>query len=424
MNPFLTVLISLVQAPSLPVPTAEQLAWHDLELGLFVHLAPQTWQNSESDLMTTDPKDMDPAGLDTDAWVEVAQQMDARYVVFVAKHEGGFCWWQTDTTDHGVKSTPWRNGRGDLLAELALSCRDAGLKLGIYVSPQDRKHGAGIGGKTADPAKQAEYEALYRTQLTEVLSRYGEISEVWFDGSLVFDVGDILAEHAPRAVVFQSPRASIRWAGNEDGLAPDPAWNAVKFGHKPWGTYTADDGDPKGDRWLPIECDARLRDTWFWRSDNEHTLKTLERLMDIYVRSVGHGAVLLLNVTPDTTGRIPTADARLAGQFGARLRKTFGRAAAETSGRGMELTLALPAPTKIGHVMAEEDLREGERVRSYLVEGRTASGWKEIARGTAIGHKKIDPVTPIEVSEVRWRCLASVGPPLVRRLSVYAVPAP
>lgn len=422
MNPILSVLLWLPQAPSLPVPTAEQLAWHDLELGMFIHLAPQTWQDSESDLMTTPPRSINPVGIDTDAWVAVARQMEARYIVFVAKHEGGFCWWQTDTTDHSIKSSPWRDGRGDLLAELAQSCREEGIKLGVYVSPQDKKHGAGIGGKTTDPSKQGEYEALYRAQLTEVLSRYGEIAEIWFDGSLVFDVGDVVAQYAPRAVVFQGPRASIRWVGNEDGIAPDPAWNAVKFGKKPWGSYTADDGDPKGDRWLPIECDARLRDTWFWRSDNEHTLKTVERLMDMYERSVGHGAVLLLNITPDITGRIPSGDAQLAAQFGARLRRTFGHPVAETSGSGMEITLALPSPTKVAYVVAEEDLHSGEHVRAYFLEGKTSDGWKEIARGTAVGHKKIDPIAPIEVTDVRWRCVASVGQPTLRKLAVYTKP--
>jgi alpha-L-fucosidase len=193
------------------------------------------------------------------------------------------------------------------------------MKLGVYLSPRDVKSGIGVGGRARDREGQIAYEKLFRRQLTEVLSRYGEMAEVWFDGSLVFDVGDVLARHAPHAVVFQGPQASIRWVGNEDGFAPYPAWNAVRYpknGIK-WGDYTAADGDPEGNRWLPNECDARMRATWFWRTDNEKSLKTVDRLMDMYYRSVGRGAVLLLNNTPDPSGLIPEADARRSAEFGA-----------------------------------------------------------------------------------------------------------
>ena len=210
-------------------PSPQQLAWHDLELGMFVHVGPQTWQDSESDRTSTPLSAINPEKLDTDQWVRVAESMGAKYIVFVAKHEGGFCWWQTDTTDFGVRNTPWRGGKGDVLKDLSASCRRRGLKLGVYLSPRDMKHGIDVGGRAKDPADQAAYEKLFRQQLIEVLTRYGDMSEVWFDGSLVFDVGDILARYAPNAVIFQGPQASIRWVGNEDGVAPDPAWNAVRY---------------------------------------------------------------------------------------------------------------------------------------------------------------------------------------------------
>lgn len=243
-------------------PTPAQARWHDLEVGMFIHIAPQTWQDSEWDNLGTPLSTINPDKLDTNQWADIAVSMNAKYIVFVAKHEGGFCWWQTDTTDFSIKHSPWREGKGDVLADLAASCKARGLGLGVYLSPQDKKHAVGVGGKAKDPAKQAEYEQVFRTQLTELLTRYGDMMEVWFDGSLVFDVGDILMAHAPNAVVFQGPQASIRWVGNEDGHAPYPAWNAVKFGAKKWGDYTAADGDPSGDRWLPNECDARIRATW------------------------------------------------------------------------------------------------------------------------------------------------------------------
>ncbi|MBL8764255.1 MAG: alpha-L-fucosidase [Phycisphaerae bacterium] len=402
-------------------PTPQQAAWQDLEVGMFIHMAPQTWQDSESDTLATAPGEINPERLDTDQWVRVASSMGARYIVFVAKHEGGFCWWPTTTTEFCVRNSPWRQGRGDVLADLAASCRKAGIKLGVYLSPQDRIHRVGVGGRAADPAKQAEYEALFRSQLTEVLTGYGEIVEVWFDGSLVFDVGDILAACAPNAVVFQGPQASIRWVGNEDGVAPYPAWNAVMFGAKKWGDYTAEDGRPDGDRWLPNECDARIRDTWFWKTHNEHTLKSVEQLIDMHLQSVGRGATLLLNNTPDRTGLIPDADARRSAEFGAEVARRFGVAVADTSGQGPEHSLTFSAPVTIDHATIMEDVTKGERVRSYVLEAAVGatSEWKQVAAGSAIGHKRIERFAPVTASGLRLRVTGSVGQPLIRRFAAH-----
>ena len=402
-------------------PSPQQLAWHDYELGMFIHIAPQTWQDSESDNLTTPLSAINPAKLDTDQWVRVAESLGAKYIVFVAKHEGGFCWWQTETTDFGVRGTPWRGGKGDVLADLAASCRKRGMKLGVYLSPQDRKHGIAVGGRAKDPSQQSAYETLFRKQLVEVLSKYGDMAEVWFDGNLIFDVGDILAKHAPNAVVFQGPQASIRWVGNEDGVAPDPAWNSVNVpsaGVK-WGDYTSAQSVFGGSRWLPIECDARIRATWFWKTNNEQTLKSVDRLMDMYYRSVGHGAVLLLNSTPDRSGLIPEADAQRAAEFGETIRRRLGTPIAETRGIGNERTLTFKGPTSIEHVVMMENLAGGERVREYVVEGRVAGQWQPVSSGTAIGHKKIDRVAPTVVDALRLRITRSADTPDIRRFAAY-----
>jgi alpha-L-fucosidase len=402
-------------------PSPQQLAWHDHELGMFIHIAPQTWQDSESDNLSTPLAAINPEKLDTGNWVRVAESMGAKYIVFVAKHEGGFCWWQTETTDFGIRHTPWRGGKGDVLADLAASCRKRGMKLGVYLSPQDRKHGIAVGGRAKDPSQQATYETLFRTQLVEILSKYGDMAEVWFDGNLVFDVGDILTKHAPNAVVFQGPQASIRWVGNEDGVAPDPAWNAVNeptTGVK-WGDYTAAQSVFGGNRWLPIECDARIRATWFWRTDNARTLKSVDQLMDMYYRCVGHGAVLLLNLTPDRTGLMPEADAQRAAEFGETIRRRLGTPVGETRGTGAVVTLALKAPISIDHVVMMENLAGGERVREYVVEGRVRGEWRPVASGTAIGHKKIDRIAPAVIDAVRLRITRSAGTPDIRRFAAY-----
>jgi alpha-L-fucosidase len=403
----------------LPRPTPEQAAWHDLELGMFIHFAPNTWQDQEYDDLSTPLEQINPEKLDTDQWVAVAESMGAKYIIFVAKHVGGFCWWQTDTTEYSVKNIPWKKGKGDVLADLSASCGKRSMKLGVYLSPADRRHDVGVGGRAKDSEQQADYEQLFRRQLTEILSKYGEMMEVWFDGSLVFDVGDILAEHAPKAVVFQGPQASIRWVGNEAGFAPYPAWNGARYDRETWGTLTAAHGDADGDRWLPNECDARIRNTWFWRTDNAQTLKSVDELMEMYERSVGHGAVLLLNHTPDPTGRIPEADAARSAEFGREISRRYGIPIIDTAGQGNTVEMSLSAPSEIDTLISMEDITLGERVRAYIIEGHNDGRWKELCSGTAIGHKKIDRIAPLRVSALRLRITESVGEPVIRRFAAH-----
>lgn len=402
------------------VPTPEQVAWHDAEIGMFIHFAPNTWQDSEYDRRDTPLAKINPDRLDTDQWVSVAESMGAKYIVFVAKHVGGFCMWQTDTTDYGIKNTAWRRGTGDVLADLSASCKARGMKLGVYLSPRDDTFGAETSGKCTTPELQTKYDALYRQQLTEVLSRYGDMFEVWFDGSNVIEVGDILTTHAPKAMIFQGKYATIRWVGNEDGLAPYPAWNCTTKEAAQRGA-TAADSTPFGDVWLPSECDVSMRRDWFWNSRNEATIKTLDQLMNIYYRSVGRGAVLLLNLTPDPSGLIPEADAARAAEFGAEIRRRFESALGSTSGSGDTLELGLTAMRPVDHVLLMEDISQGERVLEYVLEARVNGEWKEVVKGTAIGHKRIDQFDPVESDRWRFRCLKSNGQIAISKFAAYSV---
>jgi alpha-L-fucosidase len=410
---------SAAQTPRFALPTPEQAAWHDLELGMFIHFAPNTWQDQEYDDLSTPLQKINPAQLDTDQWVRVAESMGAKYIIFVAKHVGGFCWWQTETTDYSVKSIPWRDGKADVMAMLAESCRRRGMKLGVYISPSDRKHGADVGGRCKTPAEQTRYSAIYRQQLTELLSRYGELIEVWFDGSCIIDVGDLLKKYVPKAMIFQGPQATIRWVGNEDGVAPYPAWNSLPLAAAKSGVATAAESRPDGDAWMPLECDARFRNTWFWNTKNASMLKNVDQLMDMYYKSVGHGAVLLLNHTPDPTGLIPEADAKRAAEFGAELQRRFGKNIAETSGQGETIELDLGKTQTIDHIITMEDIRQGERVRAYTIEALVDGMWREIGKGTAVGHKKIDRFNPIKTSKIWFRTLSSVGVPIIRKLAAF-----
>ncbi len=415
----LSLLIGAMIQSSLPTPSPAQLAWQDAEVGMFVHFAPNTWQDQEGDELSTPFAKINPTKLDTDQWARVAKSMGAKYVVFVAKHVGGFCWWQTNTTDYGVKELPWRNGKADLMADISKSCKKYGLKLGVYLSPMDKKHGIEVGGKAKTPEAQAAYEKIFRQQLTELLSRYGPIFEVWFDGSLVFNVGDILTKFAPNAVVFQGPQASIRWVGNEEGFAPYPCWNGAKYDKKTWGTLTGADGNPEGDRWLPSEVDCRMRDTWFWNTKNEKSVKPVDQLMKMYENSVGHGAVLLLNNTPDTSGLIPEPDVRRAKEFGAEIERRYGLPIVYSQGRGNTVEAGPSAPVTIDTVVTMEDISLGERIREYAIEGYIDGDWKILATGTAIGHKKIDKFDPVRVAKARIRVIKSVGEPQIRRISLH-----
>ena len=408
-----------VGAPRPALPTQAQLDWQDLELGMFVHFAPNTWQDKEYDDLSSAPADIIPA-LDTAQWAETALALGARYIVLVAKHTGGFCLWQTDTTDYSIRSTPWRGGHGDVMADLATVCAQRGLRLGVYLSPRDDRHGAGLSGRCATPEAQAAYNELYRRQLTELLTRYGPIVELWLDGSSVVPTGDLIARHAPNAMVFQGPQATIRWVGNEDGFAPYPCWNAIAATDAKTGIATALHGDPSGDVWMPVEVDVSIRrPNWFWSTTNAAHLVSLDDLVEIYYRSVGRGTQLLLNLPPDRTGRIPEADASRAKQFGDEIRRRFGAPLGQTGGVGRSMVLSFERPTRVDHVVLQETLNRGERVRAWKLEGYAWDHWQPLDEGSAIGHKRILPVRPDGYTMLRLTVTRSEGEAVVRRFAAY-----
>ena len=222
-------------------------------------------------------------------------------------------------------------------------------------------------------------------------------------------------------MVFQGPNATIRWVGNEGGFAPYPAWNSLPAVAARSGVAVASHGRPDGDAWLPNECDVSIRANWFWDTKNAATLKSLDELVKLYYRSVGHGAVLLLNVTPDVTGLIPEADVNRCAEFGAEIRRRFGKSLAETSGTGPVVTLALEKPMWIDHVIAMEDITQGERIRQYVIEGLVGDTWRELCVGTAVGHKKIDQFDAVRVRQVRLRVIKAAAVPQIRKLTIYNV---
>ena len=415
------------QVAVLAKPSAAQYAYHEQERIMFVCLDPCTWQGREYDNHSTDLKDMKLAKLDVDQWCEVAKSWGAKEILFVAKHTGGFCWWQTETSDYSVKNIAWKDGKGDLVDEVAAACKRHGLKLGMYIYPGDDQWGAriGSGGKTSDPAKQKAYNKVLRTQWTEVLSRHSDvIIELWFDGSCYVPLDDVFEKYVGENVVYlQGPHANLRWVGTEGGYTPYPAWNTLKKKDLATGVSTAVHGDPDGDAWAGLECNTTLYDHyWFWSKEKEKRRKSLERLIKYYYQSAGRGATTLLNSTPNTDGLIPEDDVELYRQFGRELERRFGNPLGKTTGRGLVHTIEFNQPTKINQFMIMEDYRQGHRIREFVVEGRTADGrWLDINRGTAVGRKRIVMFEPVEITKLTLRITRNVHEPIVRDFNAYFV---
>lgn len=411
----------------IPIPTLPQLRWQNYEQIMFVHFNPTTWTGKEYDDLSLPLNRMNPEKLNTDQWCEVAKSWGAKMILFVAKHTGGFCWWQTQTTDYGIKNTPWKNGKGDVLAELSKSCKKYGLDLGVYVYPGDEKWGAGIGsgGRTKEPTKQEEYNKVFRQQLIEVLTNYGPIKEVWFDGSCVIDVSDIIDKYAQNTVIFQGPKATIRWVGNEDGIAPYPNWYTLRSEDLRTGVSTALHSDPEGDAYAPVEIDLPLLGQnghkWFWAPNTDSMILSVDQLIDVYYRTVGRGGLMLLNSTPDTTGLIPESHVKVYKALGDEIKNRFDKPVKSTSGIGYEIEMTFEKPTTINHAIIQEEIVYGQRIRSYSIEALTPKGWEIISSGSSVGNKKIDSFDSIQTNKIRLKVISSIAKPIIKNFAIYKI---
>ena len=422
------IVVNAMFAQQIPLPSKNQIRWQKYEHTMFIHFSPATWQGKEFDDLSYPISKINPTLLNTDQWCEVAKLWDAKMIVFVAKHVGGFCWWQTNTTEYSVKNTPWRGGKGDVLRDLSESCKKYGLDLGVYLYPGDPAWGAGIGsgGKTEDPTKQEAYNKIYRQQLTEVLSKYGSMKEVWFDGNCHIPVKDILEKYAKEAVIYQGKQADIRWSGNEDGVAPYPNWYTIKKEDLATGYSTALQSDVNGDAYAPIETDIPLLKNgthkWFWAPNTDKYILTLDQLMNAYYKTSGRGSVFLINATPDTTGLIPMSHVKRYKEFGLELRKRFGQSLGKTSGKGKEVMLNFEEPTDVNHCIIRERLENGQRVKSYVLEGYSKERqWFVLSKGSSIGLKRIDFFKNVRVEKIRLTVLDCKAEPVISELSAYNV---
>lgn len=409
-------------------PSVNQFDWHEQERLMFIHFGVATWEGTEYDADgQTDLSKMNPAGFDADKICEVAKSWGAQEIVLVCKHVGGFCWWQTETTDYSVKSIPWKNGQGDLVKDMAGACRRHGLTMGIYIYSDDPRYTSGIGrgGRTDDPEKQEEWNQLLRQQWEEVLTLVGGdiIREVWFDGSCIIPLDDIIKRLAPNAVIFQGPLTTIRWVGNEAGIANDPNWNTLTMTDLQSGVATQKHSAPDGDAWAPVECDVTLYNhNWFWSPGNESKRRSVDDLMSIYLQSAGRGSVLLLNSTPNTDGKIPEGDQKIYSDFGEALKTNFGKALAKIEKMaGSEIVISLNEEQQVNGVDLWEAYQYGHRILHYAIDAFVDNAWQQVSGGTAVGRRKIDLFTVVTTSKIRIRVLKQVGTPLFRQVQVYKV---
>ncbi len=417
------IVTAFCQNPgTLPVPSEAQYSWHEQERIMFVHWDPSAWHLGGW-LDSPQLHRMNFKENATEQWCKVAKSWGAKQILFVARQTIGFCWWQTETSALSMKNIPYKNGNGDIVKELSESCARHGLNLGIYLYPETPAFETSGGGKTKDPTKQEEYNRVYRKQLNELLTKYGDIKEVWFDGSLVIPVGDIISKHAPNAVVFQSPYATIRWPGTESGKLSYPVWYTLKKEDLKTGVATQYHDDPDGDVWAPPESDTPLYNHfWLWTPENAKRRKTLNELMGIYYKSVGYGGVLVLNSTPDSTGYIPQKDVAVYKKFGEDLDKRFLKPIKEmTNQKGKVHIIKFDKPTVVNHVITMEDYKYGQRIRAYKLEALVDDEWRLLVDGISIGRKKIDYFKEVNAESLKLTVTKSNAKPLIRSLSTYYV---
>jgi alpha-L-fucosidase len=417
-----------------PRPSASQLAWQQDELAMFLHFGVNTFTDREWGVGNEDPSVFSPAALDARAWARTARAAGFRAMILTAKHHDGFCLWPTRTTQHSVASSPFRGGQGDVVREFVDACRAEGLRPGLYCSPWDRNH--------PTYGDSARYNDVYIAQLTELLTNYGKITEVWFDGAngegpngrrQVYDWPRTLAavrRLQPEAVMFSDAGPDVRWIGNESGVAGETCWSTIDPAAIPYPGYDAPDvgahlqrGDADGAVWRPGETDVSIRPGWFWHPAENERVRDATNLLDLYATSVGRNSKLLLNVPPTRDGLLHEADAAALLAFRSRRETVYGldlAARARLGGEARGQTLVLRAPVTFDTTVLGEDIRHGQAVAAYTIEVEQGGGWQEVARGTTIGYKKIDRFAPVTASRVRVTVREALAAPHLLRFSLHS----
>ena len=433
--------------PCGPVPSENQLRWQDMEMYAFIHYSMNTYTDEEWGFGNEDLRLFTPSNLDCRQWARVCKQAGMRGIIFTAKHHCGFCMWPSKYTEYSVKNTPWKNGKGDVVRELADACREEGLKFAVYLSPWDRNHSA-----YGRPA----YVEYFRNQLRELLTNYGEIFEVWFDGA---NGGDgwygganetrkidrttyyqwpetykMIRQLQPNCLIWNdgSDRGDLRWVGTEAGNVGETNWSLLnKEGDVPYEQLHY--GLENGDSWVPGETNTSIRPGWFYHdTENEH-VKSLSKLMDTYYKSVGRNSTLLLNFPIAPNGRIHPNDSLRGIAFKKMIDEVFRTNLAEnakTQTKGDETVIDFCKPTTFNRFLAEEDIRYGQRVKKFKLEALVDGQWQQlkdalVEKGdglTTIGHRRIICFPTVKATKLRFTIVDTKCEPIIKKLGVYLAP--
>ncbi len=441
-------------SPNRVVPSEIQMAYHQMELIGFLHFSINTFTNREWGYGDEDPALFNPTQLNVEQWVTTAKSAGFGELILTAKHHDGFCLWPSSFTEHSIKNSSYKNGQGDLVREFVDVCRKHGIKTGLYLSPWDRNH--------ADYGKP-EYIIYYRNQLTELLTQYGEINEIWFDGAMGGDghygganetrkidnktyydwdsTFALVKRLQPGISIFSDAGPDVRWVGNEQGFAGETFWSTInrekliigKSDQKYLNT-----GEPEGSHWIIGQCDVSIRPGWFYHQAEDSLVKSPRQLVDIYYSSVGRNAVLLLNLPPDKRGLIHENDVAALKSFKQIIDETFAVNLAQSAMASAnnyrhehkkfspenvldnnpktywatddsvlpaQLTLTLNDEKQFDRIMIREPVHLGQRVIRFQVEIMSDTGWQAIFEGTTIGYKRLIRIDPVTTSEVKLTIL-------------------
>jgi alpha-L-fucosidase len=467
----LSVLAQDVPAPApvYPVPTAQQLEWHEMETNAFVHFTTNTFTDLEWGYGDESETIFNPTALDVNQWANILKETGFKTLILTTKHHDGFTLWPSKYTEHSIKNSPYKNGKGDLVKETADAARNYGLKFGVYLSPWDRNH-----PEYGRPA----YLDYYRNQLKELLTNYRPIFEMWFDGAnggagyyggaretrkinsaTYYDwpkTLEIVRKIQPNVLFFSDVGPGVRWAGNERGLAGVTNWNTIStdtlYGGKPGISAILNSGSPDGEKWIPAEVDVSIRPGWFYHAKEDEKVKTAGQLFEIYLSSVGRGSTLLLNIPPDRRGLFHEKDVESLRGFKKLLDTEFARNLANgakvtaTSVRGdskrfaglnvtdenketywatdddkikesIEIDLKREVPVK--YIVLQEYIKLGQRVKSFSADVWKDGSWTTVAEGSTIGYKRILRIDPVATSRIRLRIGDAKASPLISNVEIY-----
>lgn len=460
---YLTILLlaGIISGPlraqdntEVPIPTPVQLRWQNAELAALVswdlHVHDREFYVQKVARITPveDYNSFDPQKYDMDQWIRSLKDAGFKIAIFTVSHETGFFFHQSDATPYCMKALKWQDVKGDILRDFKASCEKHGILPGVYIGTRwnafygihDFKvHGEGAFAEN----RQKHYNHMIEKIVEEIFTRYGDWAMVWFDGGAHGpeqggpDVLSVFEKYQPDCLFYHNlQRADMRWGGSESGTVPYPCWGTFPYPSTGAGESARKEigannfqllktGDPDGKYYIHAMSDAPLRGNgghdWFWEPDREHIIFPLEALVDKYYRSVGHNTSLILGVTPDADGLLPGPDVKRLKEFGDEIHRRFSDPINSTTGSGQKIILKLPKRQQINQLVLMEDISKGERVRVFILEGKTREGWLTIFEGFCIGHKFIHRFEPLEVSSVRLRILESNGEALILDLSAFYV---